>query len=62
MKNDYCDLTEDEIKDLNYEYSGFLLSPFQFNLKGEFILVPEVAFKEMINEITKYAQTLKDKT
>jgi hypothetical protein len=55
MKNSYCDLSEKEIKNLPEKYQPFLFSPFQFNLKNGFILVPEDTFKNMIDLITEIA-------
>lgn len=56
MKNDYCKLSQDEIRALPKRFLGFLLSPFQFNLRGGMVAVPEDTFKEMIDIIAEYAQ------
>lgn len=55
MKNDYCSLTQEEIALLPDRFKGFLLSPFQHNLKGGYVLVPEDSFKDMIAVIAEYA-------
>lgn len=56
MKNDYCELSLEEITALPERFHGFLMSPFQYNLKDGFILVPEDAFKEMIDIIVECAR------
>ncbi len=56
MKNDYCDLSYKEIEALPERFRGFLFSPFQHNLRNGFILVPEDAFKEMIDIIVECAK------
>jgi len=55
MKNDYCALTMEQIKSVPERFKGFLLSPFQFNLRNGYVLVPEDSFKEMIDIIAEYA-------
>jgi hypothetical protein len=57
MKNDFCELSHQEIRVLKVtdNVSGFLLSPFQFNEQNGYILVPKEAFKEAIDIITAYA-------
>jgi hypothetical protein len=56
MKNDFCDLPQEAIHELPERFKGFLLSPFQHNVKNGFVLVPADAFKEMIDIIAEYAQ------
>lgn len=56
MKNDFCDLSQDEIHNLPDRFKGFLLSPFQFNKSNGFVMVPEDSFKEMIDIIGECAQ------
>lgn len=51
IKNKYCDLTKEQIDELPERFQGFCLSPFQYNYKDGFILVPEDCFKEMIDMI-----------
>lgn len=63
MKNYYCPLGEREIVKLEIPDSlrGLLLSPFQFNLQSNgYVMVPEEAFKEMIEAVTVYAQILSE--
>jgi hypothetical protein len=55
MKNDYCDLTHKQIRALPERFQGFLLSPFQWNLRNGMVAVPEDTFKEMIDIIAEYA-------
>jgi hypothetical protein len=55
MKNDYCDLSQQQIRALPERFQGFLLSPFQFNLRDGVVAVPEDTFKEMIDIIAEYA-------
>lgn len=55
MKNDYCILPQEEIHRLPGRFKGFLLSPFQHNLKNGYVFVPEGAFKEMTAIIAEYA-------
>jgi hypothetical protein len=55
MKNDYCKLTQEDIVALPDRFKGFLLSPFQHNLRNGCVLVPEDAFEEMIAIIAEYA-------
>ncbi len=57
MKNNYCDLSEKEILKLPEDVHGLLLSPFHFNLKDGYILVPEDTFKNMIDAIVKYTKS-----
>lgn len=60
MKNDFCDLSNKEIRALKVtvNVSGLLLSPFQFNEQNGYILVPKETFKEMTDIITAYAQAV----
>ena len=60
MKNDFCDLTQAEIRALDVPDTvlGFLLSPFQFNKQNGYVVVPEESFKEMIDLITEHAKNL----
>jgi hypothetical protein len=55
MKNNYCRLSQEDIKKLPERFQGFFLSPFQYNLRNEFILVPEDSFQEMIDLLTDAA-------
>jgi len=55
MKNDYCKLSQKEILALPERFLGFLLSPFQFNLRNGMVAVPEDTFQEMIDIIAEYA-------
>lgn len=55
MKNTYCRLSQEEIRKLPERFQGFFLSPFQYNLRNEFILVPEDSFQEMIDLLTEAA-------
>jgi hypothetical protein len=55
MKNDYCQLPQQQILALPARFQGFLLSPFQFNLCGGMVAVPEDTFQEMIEIIAEYA-------
>lgn len=64
MKNFYCQLPEKEITKLKIPDSlrGLLLSPFQFNLQSNgYVMVPEEAFKEMVEAVTAYAKILSEK-
>ena len=56
MKNNYCDLEQEEIHKLPEKYQGFLLSPFQFNVQNGMVAVPEDTFKKMIDVITEKAK------
>jgi len=53
--NDYCKLSNAEIRALPERFLGFLLSPFQFNLRNGMVAVPEDTFSEMIDIIAEYA-------
>lgn len=55
MKNNYCELSQEAISTLPARFKGYLLSPFQHNLRGGYVQVPEDAFKEMIAIIAEYA-------
>jgi hypothetical protein len=56
MKNDFCSLTQEEIRKLPERFQGFLLSPFQCNQTDSgYVFVPGATFKEMIDIITEYA-------
>jgi hypothetical protein len=57
LKNNFCDLPQQDIHKLPERFKGFLLSPFHLNVKDGFVLVPDDTFKEMIDIITEYAQT-----
>ena len=48
-------MDEDEIKLLPNRFQGFLLSPFQYNVHGEYVRVPEDTFREMIALIEELA-------
>ncbi|HXU93212.1 MAG TPA: hypothetical protein VFP33_06095 [Gallionella sp.] len=56
MKNNYCKLSNEEIRKLPERFLGFLLSPFQYNLRNEMVVIPEDTFQEMIDIIAEYAQ------
>jgi len=60
MKNDFCNLSNEEIHALKVTsyVSGLLLSPFQFNEQRGYILVPKEVFKEITDIITAYAQAV----
>lgn len=64
MKNEFCELSRREIDALLVPISvqGFLLSPFQFNVRDGFVLVPTEAFKDMIGLITEHAKRLHSDT
>lgn len=55
MKNNYCDLTREQIEAVPERFKGFFESPFQYNLRNEFVAVPEDTFREMIAIIAEYA-------
>jgi hypothetical protein len=60
MKNNFCSLTEIEIKQLPERYQGFFFSPFQHNrgignLHKDMIAVPVDTFQEMIDILTEKA-------
>jgi len=57
MKNDFCDLLQQDINSLEIpnDLKGFLLSPFQFGKGNGVIPVPVDAFKEMIDYLSQYA-------
>lgn len=54
MKNEFCDLSEDEISALPEDSRGFLLSRF-YKERG-FVFVPEDTFKEMIDIVAVAGQ------
>lgn len=56
MKNDYCDLSLEEIERLPAQVRGILMSPFQFTLDGGYLRVPEDTFKHMIDLITNFSE------
>ena len=60
MKNDFCDLPQEAIQKLRIPdaLAGLLLSPFQHNRKGDYIMVPVDTFKEMTDVITLHAQQI----
>ena len=53
MKNDFCDLPEQEIRNLPEKYQGYLLSYFARD--EHFVSVPKETFKEMIDIIAYVA-------
>lgn len=57
MKNNFCDLPQKQIQNLNIpvEIKGLLLSPFQFNDDGKWVRVPRETFKEFVDVVTAYA-------
>lgn len=55
MKNSYCKLSNEQIKKLPERFLGFMLSPFQYNLRNEMVFVPEDTLQEMIDIIAEYA-------
>ena len=57
MKNEFCKLTESEIRSLSVpdEMRGLLLSPFQHNDNGVFVLVPRETFQRLIDLVAEYA-------
>lgn len=55
MKNTYCRLSNADIRKLPERFHGFFMSPFQFNLRNGYILVPEDSFQEMIDLLTQAA-------
>jgi len=55
MKNNYCRLSQEDIRKLPERFHGFFLSPFQHNLRNGFIQVPEDSFQEMIDLLTQAA-------
>jgi hypothetical protein len=55
MKNSYCELSNKQILALPERFRGFLLSPFQFNLRNGMVTVPEDTFQDMIDVIAEYA-------
>lgn len=60
MKNDYCSLPQQAIQDLKVsdDVKGVLLSPFQWNERNGYIMVPLDTFKDMTDAITAYALEL----
>lgn len=56
MKNEFCDLSREQIATLPERFQGFFLSPFHLNRRNGYVLVPEDAFKEMIDLLAEYAQ------
>ena len=60
MKNAYCKLSEDEIRQLNIpnNLKGLLWAPFEWNLKNGYIMVPEDAFQDFVDITTEYLQSL----
>jgi len=61
VKNNFCRLSEHEIKTLPEKYQGLLFSPFQHNVKDGFVLVPTDSFAEMVEFITDLALAERDK-
>ena len=64
MKNNYCPLSQQEIKELNIPPSlrGLLLSPFHMNDTGTgYIKVPLDSFKDFTEATTLYAQSISEK-
>jgi CTP-dependent riboflavin kinase len=57
MKNNFCDLPQEEINKLPNRFKGFLLSPFHLNKHNGYVMVPDDCFKEMIDIIAEYALT-----
>ena len=57
MKNDFCDLPQDEIHKLKIpmEMRGLLLSPFQFNDDGKWVSVPRETFKQFVDVVAAHA-------
>jgi len=63
MKNDFCDLDQDEIYAMNVpdKLKGLLASPFQHNKRGEngeYVLIPSDTFKEFVDVTALYLQSL----
>ena len=48
MKNDFCDLDEMQLRELEIPplAAGLLTSPFQFNVDGHYVRVPVETFKQ----------------
>jgi hypothetical protein len=64
MKNDFCDMTQDEIQGLNVpnRMKGLLLSGFQHNRDGRgYVMVPEDTFKEFTDCTAGYLKMLSDR-
>lgn len=60
MKNDFCDLPQQAIQALKVPdtVKGLLLSPFQWNEKNGYIMVPVDSFKDMTDAVTAHALAL----
>lgn len=60
MKNDFCDLPQEQIRALRIpdDVAGYLLSPFQYSQENGYVWVPAESFKEMIDLITAHALEL----
>jgi len=56
MKNNFCDLNEEEINKTNEKFHPFFMSPYHFNLRNGVVTVPEDSFKRMIYLLTEYSK------
>jgi hypothetical protein len=56
MKNDFCDLDEMQLRELEIPplATGLLTSPFQFNVEGHYVRVPVETFKQFTDVVTAY--------
>jgi beta-lactamase regulating signal transducer with metallopeptidase domain len=60
MKNDFCDLDEELLHRMNRQNEmpklarGLLTSPFQFNERDGYVLVPTDTFKQFTDCVADY--------
>ncbi len=56
MKNDFCDLDHDKLFSMFIPplAVGLLTSPFQFNERNGWIMVPTETFKQFTDVVTAY--------
>lgn len=55
VKNEFCDLSYEEIAKVPERFKGFFLSPFHFNERNGYVAVPTETFKEMIDLLIEFA-------
>jgi len=58
MKNDFCNLNEKQLSELEIPplAVGLLTSPFQYNERNGWIMVPADTFKKFTDCVTEYVK------
>jgi len=58
MKNDFCDIDETELRAMTIPplATGLLTSPFQFNERAGWVMVPTETFKQFTDCVAAYVK------